>query len=77
MSVRAQWIEFDQSGDTGKTTIWNIVSVSPQRILGQIKWYAPWRQYCFFPAANTVFNNECMDLIQAKITELMGSKVKP
>jgi len=33
--------------------------------LGIIKWYAPWRQYCFYPGFETVFNNTCLlDIVE-------------
>ena len=38
--------------------------------LGIIKWYVKWRQYAFFPEADTCFNPECMNDIISKIKEL-------
>lgn len=28
--------------------------------LGEIKWYAPWRGFCFFPCRETVFDAGCL-----------------
>ncbi len=70
----SKYIEFEKTGDTGKTEIWNIVSKSSGFNLGLIKWYGPWRQYCFIPSAHTVFNRACMDDINGKITELMDQR---
>ena len=70
----SKYMEFDKVGDTGKTEIWNIISKSSEFILGQIKWYGPWRQYCFFPSPNSVFNNGCMDDIKKFISELMSAR---
>ena len=28
--------------------------------LGTVKWYAPWRRYCFFPNAQCVFEQDCL-----------------
>jgi hypothetical protein len=36
--------------------------------LGYIEWYGPWRQYCFFPEGDTVFNRTCLDEINAVIS---------
>ena len=72
----SRYIEFDLVGDTGKTEIWNILSKSSGFILGQIKWYGPWRQYCFFPSPNSVFNPACMDDINKFIKELMAKRRK-
>jgi len=46
--------------DTGKTSKWAIANNKGDFKLGEIKWYAPWRQYCFFPGNNVVFNKTCM-----------------
>lgn len=32
-----------------KTAIWEVVTKDGQSILGQVRWYAPWRKYCFYP----------------------------
>ena len=50
----SKYIEFDLVGDTGKTEIWNILSKASEFILGQIRWYGPWRQYCFYPSRRIV-----------------------
>ena len=70
----SKYMEFDKVRDTGKTEIWNIISKSSEFILGQIKWYGPWRQYCFFPSPNSVFNNGCMDDIKKFINNLMSAR---
>ena len=69
--VDSKYMEFDKIGDTGKTEIFNILSKSSGFILGQIKWYGPWRQYCFFPSPHSVFNNSCMNDIIKFINILM------
>ncbi|GAG50243.1 unnamed protein product, partial [marine sediment metagenome] len=62
--MNSRYIEFSKIGDTGKTEIWDVLSKSSGYILGEIRWYGPWRQYCFSPVANSVFNNTCMSDIQ-------------
>lgn len=76
METESKYMEFNKIGDTGKTEIWDILSKSSGFILGKIKWYGPWRQYCFFPSGNTVFNNGCMQDIQKAIKELMNKRKK-
>ncbi len=44
-----------------KTHIWDVLAKSSGADLGQIKWYGPWRQYCFVPSASTIFNKGCME----------------
>jgi len=37
--------------------------------LGTIEWYAPWRQFCFFPAkfTETVWSADCLSDVQDAI----------
>jgi len=53
-----------------KTDIILIDSVSGNYTLGRIQWYAPWRQYCFFPYEETVWNTGCMEDVYEVINEL-------
>ena len=71
---KSKYLEFDKAGDTGKTEIWNVISKSNHFILGQIKWYPGWRQYCFFPSPNSVFNIDCMRDIMRVIRDLMDER---
>lgn len=43
-----------------KTSIWSCMSKRGRDLLGIVKWYGPWRQYCFFPTDPTVFSAGCM-----------------
>lgn len=38
--------------------------------LGEIKWYPPWRGYCFYPAYQTVFDTGCLGKIYDWVVEL-------
>jgi len=71
--MKSKYMVFDKIGDTGKTEIWNIISKSSDFILGQIKWYGAWRQYCFWPSPLCVFNVG-MDDIKGMINELMEQR---
>lgn len=39
--------------------------------LGTIQWYGPWRQFCFFPLAVTVWSNGCLDDVKDAISKAM------
>ena len=56
-----------------KTAVWNVLSRSNGGLLGIIKWHSPWRQYCFFPEPDCVFNNSCMMTIINFIKEVKGA----
>jgi hypothetical protein len=46
-------------------------------VLGCVKWYAPWRKYCFFNAAvELVFDAGCLAEIKDFIDELMSERKK-
>ena len=33
--------------------------------IGEIKWYAPWRKFCFYPDKDTVWDSKCLtDLLE-------------
>jgi hypothetical protein len=78
--IESRYLEFDRVGYTGKTDVWNVLSRSTGFVLGQIKWFGRWRQYCFFPTPKSVFNPKCMEDICKLIKELMalrGNHEKP
>lgn len=49
----------------GSTQVWAVVSKSSDAHLGLVKWYAKWRQYCFFPRQGTIWNPDCLDEVAA------------
>jgi len=53
-------IAADRSKPGAVTRRWIIYSKSNSAVLGQIQWYSGWRQYVFFPAAETLFNDGCL-----------------
>ena len=58
--VRYKYIEFIMTGSKPKTAIWRCQSRRSGDVLGYVHWYGPWRQYCFFPAEESVFNDGCL-----------------
>lgn len=43
-----------------KTKIWEVMPIDLSSLLGYVKWYAAWRQYSFFPEADTVYERQCL-----------------
>ncbi len=76
--IDSKYLRFDQAqvGDNRKTEVWNVYSKSSGGMLGQIKWFGQWRQYCFWPFRDRIFNTECMSDISKVIKELMGQRGK-
>ena len=57
-----------------KTKVVAIVNKTHKDEIGVIRWYSPWRQYCFFPHLHTIWNTACLDDVNDMIIEL---KPKP
>ena len=58
---RGKWIYIDClcSSKSGKTKIYQVMADTGQH-LGDIKWYASWRKYAFFPEPNTLYEQDCL-----------------
>lgn len=69
----SEYMEFFKAGytETGKTEVYDVLSKSSGAVLGHIKWYGAWRQYCFFPSPNCVFNMGCLNQINEHIKVMM------
>ncbi len=70
----SEFIEFELLKKNPKTSIYAVQNLKSNRMIGLIKWYGPWRQYCFFPDRDTIFNMDCMRYIIDYIKELMDAR---
>lgn len=63
--MKKRYISFNKLPDEEgkKTSIWQVISIKHGNILGEIRWFSVWRQYCFFPKYLTVFNSDCLEVI--------------
>ena len=58
--------ERDARAEEGrKTQVWRVLQASNGSRLGTIKWFAQWRQYCFWPEP-AIFNPGCLESIAGK-----------
>lgn len=66
-----QWISicFSCNSKSGKTKIYKIMS-DYGGFIGEIKWYAQWRKYAFYPQNNTVYEQDCLKDIAQFLEEL-------
>jgi len=53
------YIDFFCYSKSGKTEIYQVMSDRGEH-LGDIKWFAPWRKYAFFPESNTLYEGDCL-----------------
>ena len=72
--MQTKYLEFIRMDFGGKTERWKVLSKSQGSGLATIKWYGQWRQYCFFPNGNTVWNVNCLHDINKFIQRLMGER---
>lgn len=63
--MSAKWISFQEVQTQKKTKTFTITANEGGQVLGEVKWYAPWRKYSFFPSQNTLFETQCLkDIVE-------------
>jgi len=60
-AVKYQYISFVLEDIKPSTYEWACINNKSGLKLGTVKWFSAWRQYCFFPSRDTVFNVGCME----------------
>lgn len=68
-----KYIRFHRIEKKPKTSVYAVYTKNDDQI-GTIKWYSPWRQYCFFPDENTVWSKGCLQDINNFIYDLMSQR---
>lgn len=68
----AKWIDFEKIPSSKKTDTFRITAKEGGHLLGEIKWYTPWRKYSLFPAPNTLYETKCLKDIIEFIEDLMS-----
>jgi hypothetical protein len=63
-SVKRLAMVEDRMSPSGLTKVWTVRIASGQS-LGEIRWYAPWRKYAFFPMNYTTWDNNCLNELVA------------
>jgi penicillin-binding protein-related factor A (putative recombinase) len=71
-----KYIDFELVEQKPKTSVYVIRNIHSQMIIGYIKWYAQWRQYCFFPLENAVYSVGCLKDIIDFVEQLMKERTK-
>jgi len=75
--AKTRYLDFiDTTAKNRKTKIIWVRSVNHGDILGEIRWYGAWRQYCFYPKADTIWNIECLQDIRVFIATLMAARAR-
>ena len=58
-----------------KTHVYNIVT-NGGIFLGAIKWYAAWRQFCFYPDGGAIWSSGCLKDVQTFLFALKTFRSK-
>ena len=54
-----EYLVFEPAEPKPNTKVWRVLSRRHGDLLGFVKWYALWRQYCFYPEG-IVLSSKCM-----------------
>jgi len=72
-----EYLTFFEMDSKTKTKVFAVVNKLSNDVLGYVKWYAPWRRYCFFiNLAGLIFDAGCLADIQDFINNLMEERRK-
>jgi len=58
-----KYIQFVNAGfsSSGKTKVWEVATKeNPKQVIGEVRWFASWRGYAFYPYDKTVFEKTCL-----------------
>lgn len=69
-----EYLKFIVVPQRSKTKIIDIINIRHDEVIGEIKWFGRWRQYCFYPNDNTIWNKTCLDDVQEVIYILMNER---
>lgn len=73
-SEKSNFLIFILTELSGKTVVYKVFTRSDNSLLGTIKWYSSWRQYCFFPLKHYVWNSVCLFDLYKFLCELKESR---
>lgn len=79
MQTRYKYINFRRvpASPTRKTLIYDCHNSHSGAVLGTVRWYGPWRQYCFMDdGRDCVFNRTCLADVQHFLQQLMDRRGK-
>lgn len=61
-NIKGKFLRFVETEvpKTFKTKVWDVTTLDRNGLLGQIRWFAQWRKYTFYPTATTLFDFDCL-----------------
>ena len=70
MKTKFEYVHFDLIEEKLKTKVYSCSNNRSKTELGTVKWYPPWRQYCYFPTIQAVYSKGCLNDIEMFIEQL-------
>ena len=77
MKTEYKYLFFVECNPDSKTRVTKVFEVkNDYGHMGYVKWYSPWRKYCFFPdsAGGLVFDASCLADVQDFLNNLMAER---
>lgn len=75
IKIESPYLNLIEIPSKGITKIYEVSSIKHGSQLGIIKWYSSWRQYTFYPNADTIFSSDCMKAICDVLDKLKQSRM--
>jgi hypothetical protein len=69
-----KYLSFVEQAPKTKTKVFEVKNKVFGDVLGYVKWYAPWRKYCFYVDSDLVFDAGCLWDIQDFMNKLMAER---
>ena len=63
-----KYVKFELVEQKPRTSVWEVRSHDGY-LLGEVKWYPQWRQYCFFSETDLIFSASCLEDIAEFVNE--------
>jgi hypothetical protein len=61
MKTRYEYLVFEKAAQQPpKTSAWECKNIHSGTVLGEVKWYSGWRQYCYFPIIQAIYSAGCL-----------------
>lgn len=59
--MKYKYIHFVKVERKAKTSVWECRNNRSGSVLGIVKWYSQWREYCYFPYECSLYNDSCLN----------------
>ena len=71
MLTKYEYLTFEKTAQQPpKTSAWECKNAKSGTVLGIVKWYGPWRQYCYFPTVQAFYSAGCLKDVAQFIGQL-------